>query len=56
MNSYNKDGAKWISNLKSFSGKGASGDVKFDENGIRISPLVIKKVTDGTLQTISRLP
>ncbi|MCX6716896.1 MAG: ABC transporter substrate-binding protein [Candidatus Taylorbacteria bacterium] len=56
MNSYDKDNAKWINNLNNFAGKGASGDIKFDEKGVRISPLVIKSVTGGQLQTISKLP
>ena len=56
MDTYDEDNAKWIQNLKRFSGKGASGDIMFDENGIRISPLVIKKVSNGQLQTTNRLP
>ncbi len=56
VNSYNIDKSNWISNLKDTDTKGASGVVKFDKNGIRIPPLVIKKVTDGKLQTVSRLP
>jgi len=36
--------------------KGASGDIKFDKNGIRFPPLVIKKVVDGKMQTVTRLP
>jgi len=56
MNAYDNNNTKWIQNLKNFNGKGASGDIMFDEKGVRISPLVIKKVTSGELQTISRLP
>ncbi len=36
--------------------KGASGDIKFDENGITFPSFVIKKVIDGKAQTLSRLP
>jgi len=56
MNTYDKDGTKWIQSLKNFNGKGASGAIMFDENGIRISPLVIKQVSNGQLQTIYKLP
>ncbi len=56
MNTYDKDNAKWIQNLKDFRSGGASGEVMFDEKGVRISPLVIKTVANGELQTTSRLP
>ena len=53
---FEKDGTQWKENLGNFSGKGASGEIKFDEKGVRISPLVIKKVTGGELKTVSQLP
>ncbi len=56
VHTYNKDNAKWVANLKSDDEKGASGEVKFDKNGIRIVPLVIKKVIDGKSVTIDSLP
>lgn len=56
LNAYNGDESKWISNLKDTDTEGASGKVQFDKNGIRIPPLVIKKVVDGKMQTIDRLP
>lgn len=56
INTYSSDKSKWIENLKEADMKGASGDIKFDKNGIRFPPLVIKKVTDGKLQTTDRLP
>jgi len=56
VSTYSTDNATWIKNLKNFNGKGASGAIQFDEVGVRISPLVIKEVTDGQLQTIYRLP
>ncbi len=56
VNTYDGDKLKWIENLKNADMKGASGDIKFDKNGIRFPPLVIKKVTDGKLQTTDRLP
>ena len=56
INSYNKDESSWIANLKKINTDGASGKVLFDKNGIRIPPLVIKKVTNGKLETTYRLP
>ncbi len=56
LNAYDSDSSKWVANLKKTNTMGASGKVQFDENGIRIPPLVIKKVVEGKLQTIDRLP
>jgi ABC-type branched-subunit amino acid transport system substrate-binding protein len=56
VSTYNKDGAKWTANLKAENAMGASGEIKFDKNGIRIPDLVVKKVIDGKSQTIARLP
>jgi ABC-type branched-subunit amino acid transport system substrate-binding protein len=56
LNSYNVEESKWTENLKKTDARGASGDVKFDKNGIRIPPLVIKKVDSGNLETVYRLP
>ena len=56
VSTYDKDNAKWITNLKSENGNGASGEIRFDDKGVRISPLVVKKVIDGKLQTTDRLP
>jgi hypothetical protein len=56
MNTYDKDGAKWIANLKAANTVGASGRIVFDHNGVRISDLVIKKVINGESKTIYRLP
>lgn len=56
IDTYDSDKSKWIANLKEINAKGASGDVKFDKNGIRYAPLVIKTIVDGKLQTTSRLP
>lgn len=55
MNAYDKDNAKWIANLRTVNTKGASGQIKFDKDGIRLPDLVIKKVTNGELVNISRL-
>lgn len=56
VNSYDKDKSIWIQNLKETNYVGASGKLKFDKNGIRVVPLVIKKVVDGSLQTVDSLP
>jgi ABC-type branched-subunit amino acid transport system substrate-binding protein len=53
---YSKDNATWINNLKNGNENGASGPVKFDKNGIRLAPLVVKKVIDGKSVTVDRLP
>jgi ABC-type branched-subunit amino acid transport system substrate-binding protein len=56
LNAYDPDESKWTENLKETKYKGASGDVQFDQNGIRIPPLVIKEVSNGGLTTVYRLP
>ncbi len=56
MQAYDTDNAKWTANLKAVSRKGASGQIRFDKNGIRIPDLAVKKVVNGTLQTFDRLP
>jgi ABC-type branched-subunit amino acid transport system substrate-binding protein len=56
VSAYSKDSAEWTANLKALDSSGASGEVKFDKNGIRIPDLVVKKVTDGKSQTFARLP
>ena len=56
VKAYDKNSSEWITNLKTVSSKGASGEIKFDKNGIRIPDLVVKKVIDGKSQTVDRLP
>ncbi len=55
MKSYDKNDSKWIANLKTTNTIGASGQIKFDENGIRLPDLVIKKVIGGQLENVTRL-
>ncbi len=55
MDNYDKDNAKWIANLRTVDTKGASGQIRFDKDGIRLPDLVIKKVVDGELQNVTRL-
>jgi ABC-type branched-subunit amino acid transport system substrate-binding protein len=56
VKAYNKDATKWTANLKSEDTKGASGEIIFDKNGIRIPSLVVKKVVGGKSETVDRLP
>jgi branched-chain amino acid transport system substrate-binding protein len=51
---YDKDNTTWISNLKTTKTDGASGHIEFDKNGIRFPDLAVKKVMNGTLQTVDR--
>ena len=55
ISTYNKDSAKWVANLKAEDVNGASGEIKFDKNGIRIPSLVVKKVINGKSETVARL-
>jgi ABC-type branched-subunit amino acid transport system substrate-binding protein len=56
MENYNKDKSAWISNIKKTDEIGASGHLKFDSNGVVIPNLTIKKVVDGKMQVVERLP
>lgn len=56
MENYNKDKNAWIANLKKTDEIGASGHIKFDSNGVVIPNLTIKKVVDGKMQVVERLP
>ncbi len=56
VQNHDKDNAVWISNLKKVDMKGASGQVRFDANGIRVPDLVVKKMTGGKLEVVERLP
>lgn len=47
---YSDDNIEWVSNLKKFENSdGASGSISFDENGVRIQPMVITEIKDGKL-------
>jgi branched-chain amino acid transport system substrate-binding protein len=47
---YDKDQAKWVSNLKKYQDpNGASGSISFDNYGVRLQPMVITRVQDGKL-------
>ncbi len=55
VKAYDKDNSKWTDNLKKINAMGASGQIKFDHNGIRVPDLVVKKVIDGESKTVDRL-
>jgi ABC-type branched-subunit amino acid transport system substrate-binding protein len=55
VNTYSPDNAKWTANLKAEKSDGASGEILFDQNGIRIPSLVVKQVIDGKSVTVARL-
>ena len=56
MQNYNKDKSAWIAGLKKTDEIGASGRIKFDNVGIIIPNLTIKKIVDGKMQVVERLP
>ena len=47
--SYNKDSAKWVNNMKTAKFTGADGQIVFDENGVRIPELKIGTIEKGQL-------
>jgi len=47
---YDENQEVWVSNLKEFNDpNGASGSISFDNNGIRIQPMVITEIREGKL-------
>ncbi len=53
LNTHNNSDAVWISNLQKVNDpNGVSGSISFDEQGVRIQPMVITQVTNGTLEPI----
>lgn len=53
---YSSDNSKWTANLRGYNENGASGQVQFDDKGVRKPDLVIKKMIGSELQTVERLP
>lgn len=49
VRTYNKDGKKWISNVKESDFVGASGKITFDDVGVRIPKVKIGVIKDGEL-------
>ena len=56
MENYNKDKQAWTSGLKKTDEIGASGHIKFDSVGVVIPNLTIKKVENGEMKVVERLP
>ncbi|MCF7864892.1 MAG: ABC transporter substrate-binding protein [Candidatus Pacebacteria bacterium] len=49
MKNYSNDKTSWLNNIKKENKEGVSGPISFDNNGVRIQPIVINKVIDGKL-------
>ncbi|MEI8328242.1 MAG: ABC transporter substrate-binding protein [Candidatus Taylorbacteria bacterium] len=50
LNTYDKNDATWVSNLKKFSDpNGVSGSISFDRDGVRIQPMTITVIKNGQL-------
>ncbi len=50
LETYEGTDSDWTKNLKKFSNQnGASGAISFDENGVRVQPIVITEVKEGKL-------
>ena len=56
LEAYNTDKGAWINNLKKTDEIGASGHIKFDNVGIVLPNLTIKKVVNGKMEVVERLP
>lgn len=56
LESYEQDEAAWTKNLKQTDLAGASGQIKFDANGIVLPNLTIKNLVDGKWAVKERLP
>ena len=56
MENYNKNKNDWISSLKKTDEIGASGHIKFDNKGVVIPNLTIKKIEGGEMKVVERLP
>lgn len=49
MDAYNADDKTWVKNIQNTNTSGASGGVKFDQNGVRLQDIVINVVKDGKI-------
>lgn len=53
---YDQDDSKWVQNLEKYTNsQGVSGEISFDENGVRIQPMVITEITNGQLKPIQNI-
>lgn len=51
VNTYDRDGKKWIKNVNDASFTGASGKIEFDEIGVRKPVVKITTIQNGQIQT-----
>ncbi len=49
MSTYNKDGSTWISQVRNANIEGASGNIQFDDVGVRKPDVKILNITDGKI-------
>ena len=52
MEKYSKDDKTWLANIQSTNEAGVSGPVSFDENGVRIQPIVVNKIEGGKITPV----
>lgn len=49
IGSYDNSYSAWLQNIQTFKGDLVSGPLSFDDNGVRIQPIVIQEVREGKL-------
>ncbi len=49
LNNYDSNRAKWLENIQNTKSKGPSGEMKFDQNGVRIQSTEILRVRGGEI-------
>ncbi|MES2216000.1 MAG: ABC transporter substrate-binding protein [Patescibacteria group bacterium] len=49
MNAYDPNMKKWLDNIQNTNASGASGEIKFDENGLRTAKVIIGPIVNGEL-------
>ncbi len=52
VKNHDSDNAKWVSNIQKVKEGGVSGPISFDENGVRIQPIVVNKIENGQIMQI----
>jgi branched-chain amino acid transport system substrate-binding protein len=52
MNAYDKDPKRWQENIQKTNTQGVSGDIVFDEQGVRVQDIVINEVKGGEIVVI----
>ncbi len=49
VENYNKDDVKWVEGIQNTKLSGPSGEMSFDQNGVRVQPIEIKTVQNGII-------